>query len=109
MPFLGVTFGWIMTEIGRQPFIVYPNQDSFDKNLTATDPGAGVYMLTGDGLSGVVNPIEFLISLVLFTLLYLGLGIIWFKLLVRYSKEGINTPASDGGPVAPSQELSFAY
>lgn len=108
MPFLGAMFGWIMTEIGRQPFIVYPNQDSFNLDLTVKDAGAGVYMLTGDGLSGVVSPVEFLISLVLFTLLYLGLGIIWFKLLVRYSKEGINTPASDGGPIAPSQELSFA-
>jgi len=47
--------------------------------------------------------------LVLFTLVYLVLGIIWFKLMVRYSKEGINTPASDGGPNAASQDLSFAY
>ncbi|NMW64662.1 cytochrome ubiquinol oxidase subunit I [Mobiluncus mulieris] len=109
MPFLGVSFGWIMTEIGRQPFIVYPNQDAFNADMTVQNAGAGVYMLTGDGLSGVVSPVEFLISLVVFTLLYLVLGIIWFKLLVRYSKEGINTPASDGGPVAPSQELSFAY
>lgn len=109
MPFLGVSFGWIMTEIGRQPFIVYPNQDAFNADMTVQNAGAGVYMLTGDGLSGVVSPVEFLISLVVFTLLYLVLGIIWFKLLVRYSKEGINTPASDGGPVSASQELSFAY
>ncbi|MCU9969192.1 cytochrome ubiquinol oxidase subunit I [Mobiluncus mulieris] len=109
MPFLGVSFGWIMTEIGRQPFIVYPNQDAFNADMTVQNAGAGVYMLTGDGLSGVVSPVEFLISLVVFTLLYLVLGIIWFKLLVRYSKEGINTPASDGGSVSASQELSFAY
>lgn len=109
MPFLSASFGWIMTEIGRQPFIVYPNQDAFNADMTVQNAGAGVYMLTGDGLSGVVSPVEFLISLVVFTLLYLVLGIIWFKLLVRYSKEGINTPASDGGPVSASQELSFAY
>ncbi len=109
MPFLSAMFGWIMTEIGRQPFIVYPNVDAFDKNYELTNVGlGGVYMLTGDGLSGVVNPIELLISLIGFTVLYLVLGIIWFRLLVRYSKEGINTPAADGGPVSASQELTFA-
>lgn len=109
MPFLSASFGWIMTEFGRQPFIVYPNQDAFGSDLAVKTDAAGVFMLTGDGLSGVVNPLEFLISLVLFTLVYLVLGIIWFKLMVRYSKEGINTPASDGGPNAASQDLSFAY
>lgn len=109
MPFLSATFGWIMTEFGRQPFIVYPNQDAFGSSLEVKSDAAGVFMLTGDGLSGVVNPVEFLISLILFTLIYLVLGIIWFKLLVRYSKEGINTPAADGGPDTASQDLSFAY
>lgn len=110
MPFLSASFGWIMTEIGRQPFIVYPNQDAFDTNGELLDKGlGGVYMLTGDGLSGVVSNVEFLVSMVVFTLLYLVLGIIWVKLLMRYSKEGINTPAADGGPDKPSQELTFAY
>ena len=112
MPFLGAMFGWIMTEIGRQPFIVYPNQDAFDAAYQVNDGMeglAGVYMLTGDGLSGVVSPVEFLISLVLFTVLYAALGVIWFLLLKRYAKEGINTPAADGGPVTASQDLNFGY
>ena len=112
MPFLGAMFGWIMTEIGRQPFIVYPNQDAFDAAYQVNDGMeglAGVYMLTGDGLSGVVSPVEFLISLGLFTVLYAALGVIWFLLLKRYAKEGINTPAADGGPVTASQDLNFGY
>lgn len=82
MPFIGINIGWIFTEIGRQPFIVYPiNMDS-----------SGVYMLTANGVSGAVPGWQVFITMILFTLIYLGLGIVWFVLMRRYIKEGIVMP-----------------
>ncbi|MDO5673166.1 MAG: cytochrome ubiquinol oxidase subunit I [Actinomycetaceae bacterium] len=104
MPFLAASFGWIFTEIGRQPFIVYPNlKDGLSVQQQA------VYMLTENGVSAAVPAWQVGVTMIVFTLLYLGLGVVWFLLMKRYTQEGINTPVADDGPANDSQELSFAY
>lgn len=82
LPFLAASFGWIFTEIGRQPWVVAPN---------LADPVSQVYMLTSDGVSTVVSSGAVLASMVIFTLLYATLGVIWFILLRRYVREGVRT------------------
>ena len=52
LPLVANSFGWIFTEMGRQPWIVFG------------------LMLTRDGVSRSVAPAEVLTSLVAFTLLY---------------------------------------
>ncbi|CAM2853005.1 cytochrome ubiquinol oxidase subunit I [Actinomyces slackii] len=108
LPFIGISFGWIFTEMGRQPWVIVPN---------LADPVSQVYMLTADGVSTVVPSSTVLASMVIFTLLYAALGVVWFMLLRRYIREGVRTraatkepPVEDGQePDASTPALSFAY
>lgn len=102
LPFLASTFGWILTEVGRQPWVVYPN---FGGDVN-------VHQLTLEAASLTVHPIEIILSLVIFTLLYLALGIVWFVLIKRYAREGINTHkhfATDVVELKDDTVLSFEY
>ena len=97
MPFLANMTGWIFTEMGRQPWVVAPNPTGV----------ADVRMLTATGVS-TVSAATVLTSLVVFTLLYAALAVVWFGLMRRYAAEG----APDLQPGAPDEvdaPLSFAY
>lgn len=103
MPFIGASFGWMFTEFGRQPFIVAP----VDMNVQ----GNSVFMLTEQGLSYAVPAWQVLTTMVLFTVVYAALGVVWYILMARYVKEGINVPVSEvetKGEEA-GKNLSFAY
>lgn len=111
MPFLASTFGWIFTEMGRQPWVVAPNPSGIDE----------VRLLTQRGVSEVVSPTEVIISLVLFTLVYGALAVVWFRLMKRYAAEGVADKEPDVSPDNPDNQpdpddpdaverpLSFAY
>ena len=110
-PFIASSFGWILTEMGRQPWVVYPNFER-EGELTASEM---MHLLTQDGVSQNVLSAEVLFSVIAFTLLYLALGIVWFRLIVRYVREGIN-PAdkllleeAHSSEVTEDTKLSFAY
>ncbi len=75
LPFIGNTVGWIMTEMGRQPWVVF-----------------GV-MKTEDAVSPNVTFGEVLFSLVSFTSLYLIIGGITIYLFVRIIKGHENKKA----------------
>ncbi|MCW4354895.1 cytochrome ubiquinol oxidase subunit I [Hoyosella sp. YIM 151337] len=102
-PFLANSFGWIFTEMGRQPWVVVPN-------LTGVDQ---IRLMTADAVSnhsaGMV-----LTSLVTFTLVYGLLAGVWFYLIRRYVIEGPlehdkhpHKPDDDTGEEV--KPLSFAY
>ncbi|GAB3280838.1 cytochrome ubiquinol oxidase subunit I [Kineosporia babensis] len=98
-PFLANLTGWIFTEMGRQPWIVAPAPDG--------DPA--IRMLTEQGVS-MVGPWTVGTSLVVFTLLYGALGIVWFGLIRRYAAAGaaeIEEPAHTDDDA--DRPLSFAY
>ncbi|MDN4474131.1 cytochrome ubiquinol oxidase subunit I [Demequina zhanjiangensis] len=99
MPYLAASFGWIFTEMGRQPFVVAPNPDGVDM----------VMLLTQAGYSPSVSAGEVAFSLVVFTVVYAILGVFWFKLIQRYAVEGapqVEEPTIDEDGSRP---LSFAY
>ncbi|WP_250447458.1 cytochrome ubiquinol oxidase subunit I [Actinotalea sp. C106] len=114
-PFLASAFGWIFTEMGRQPWVVHPNPDP-----SGVD---GVWMLTARGVSTAVGPGAVIGSMVAFTLLYGVLAVVWFRLMKRYASEGVAATEVDpspearrddpGGPDGPGDSsdrpLSFAY
>ncbi|MEO8695379.1 MAG: cytochrome ubiquinol oxidase subunit I [Acidimicrobiales bacterium] len=77
-PFLANSFGWIFTEMGRQPWVVAPNPNGLPE----------VRLLTANAVSPSVAGWTVLVSLVGFTLVYGFLAIIEMKLLVRYVKAG---------------------
>ena len=102
-PFLASSFGWIFTEMGRQPWVVAPNPTGVD----------GVWMLTATGVSTVVSAGTVLTSLVAFTLLYGVLAVLWWKLMKRYAMEGVAASETDVSPdnndSSDDRPMSFAY
>ncbi len=91
--------GWIFTEMGRQPWIVFGEQT------------------TADAVSPLVSPLEVWISMLGFALVYLVLAIIEVKLLLTYIRKGapedvIEDPYSDAVKASEKSdepELYFAY
>lgn len=74
LPFIANTAGWIMTEIGRQPWTVFG------------------YMRTEDGISPSVSGGQVLFSLLSFSGIYTILAIVMVVLFVRVIKKGPNAP-----------------
>jgi cytochrome d ubiquinol oxidase subunit I len=70
LPYIANTTGWMFTEIGRQPWIVFGLQR------------------TQDAVSRSVTPGEVLTSLILFTLVYLSLFGADAFLLFKFAKQG---------------------
>jgi cytochrome d ubiquinol oxidase subunit I len=70
LPYVAAQLGWVVAEIGRQPWIVY-----------------GV-LKTSDAVSKAVSSPQVIGSLVGFTLLYGLLGAIDIYLLVKYARKG---------------------
>ncbi|GAA3029964.1 cytochrome ubiquinol oxidase subunit I [Gordonia defluvii] len=103
-PFLANSSGWIFTEMGRQPWIVAPNW------VDDRDP-LRVSMLVQQGVSN--NSASVVMgSLIVFTLLYGALGVVWFALQRRYIREGPAAPGHEEQALEKSdddKQLSFAY
>ncbi|WP_062521336.1 cytochrome ubiquinol oxidase subunit I [Demequina silvatica] len=100
MPFLAASFGWIFTEMGRQPFVVAPNPTGSDQ----------VMLMTLFGYSTSVSAGEVLTSMITFTLVYATLAVFWFRLMQRYAVEG--APVVEEPVVRKDDDqspLSFAY
>jgi cytochrome d ubiquinol oxidase subunit I len=93
-PFLANSFGWIFTEMGRQPFVVAPNPSGVD----------GVWMFTARAVSGLTVG-EVLTSLIALTLAYGVLAVVEVALMRRYVRAGIEPEA----PAEKSDSLTFAY
>ena len=70
LPYLAGELGWMVAEVGRQPWIVY-----------------GV-MKTSEAVSRSVSVTQATVSLVGFTLLYSFLGLVDMYLLAKYAKKG---------------------
>ena len=70
LPLLGMTAGWVFTEMGRQPWIVFG------------------LMKTASGVSPGVPAASVITSLVVFALLYGALAVVELRLLLRSIKQG---------------------
>ncbi|MDR2565937.1 MAG: cytochrome ubiquinol oxidase subunit I [Bifidobacteriaceae bacterium] len=111
MPFLAGAFGWIFTEIGRQPFIVYPVA-----TLTPEHVLSGVEtdlsLQTVNAVSPVVSAGSIALTVISFTLIYLVLAIAWFYLMKRYTSKGLNYDEAIPEVKADlddSKPLTFSY
>jgi cytochrome d ubiquinol oxidase subunit I len=71
LPLLACQLGWIVAEVGRQPWIVYH------------------LLKTTDAVSITVTPGEILFSIILFGAIYLLLGALYVYLLVKKVRAGI--------------------
>jgi cytochrome bd ubiquinol oxidase subunit I len=68
--------GWIFTEMGRQPFVVYPNPD-----VPRADQ---VYFFTASAVSPGVTAAEVLTSLIGLGVLYGALAVVELWLITRF-------------------------
>ena len=83
-PFAMATAGWLLTESGRQPWIVQG------------------LMLTSDGLSGSGSATQIAISLGIVIVLYTTLGVTAAVLMVRHARRGLpDDTAAPDGPAPP--------
>lgn len=91
-PLIGISFGWLFTELGRQPWIVFGQ------------------MKTAEGVSPGVGASSVLFTMVVFTLVYGILAVIEFGLFTKTVKQG---PAKTvGDPYASGddkRQLTFSY
>jgi cytochrome d ubiquinol oxidase subunit I len=89
LPFLMNTAGWLLTESGRQPWIVQ-----------------GI-MLTKNGISPTVSTTWLWISVVAFVLLYGALGTVDFILMLRYSRNQLPPARADADADAPVPAVQY--
>lgn len=95
-PFLANSAGWIFTEMGRQPWVVF----SLLETEVGVSPSVGVRTVA--------------MSLIGFTLVYLMLAVIALKLFLKYAKAGPPSEedalAGASGPgTDPEKPMAFAY
>lgn len=74
LPMAAMIVGWVFTEMGRQPWLVFG------------------LLQTKDGVSPNVTGLEVLISLLVFTLIYGSLAVVEFKLIKKVAQEGPADP-----------------
>lgn len=103
-PLIANSWGWIFTEMGRQPWVVY----GLLKTASAVSPG--------------VSSGEVLTSMIVFTVLYGILAVVEVRLLLKYAKAGpaeltpadLRDPGKDddrgtGQDADGDKPLAFAY
>ncbi len=76
LPYIAGQLGWIVAELGRQPWIVYG------------------LLKTSDAVSKSVSTIQVAGSLIGFTLLYGGLGVLDVFLLAKFARKGLDEDLS---------------
>jgi cytochrome d ubiquinol oxidase subunit I len=89
LPFLMNTAGWLLTESGRQPWIVQ-----------------GI-MLTKNGISSSVSATSIWISLVVFVLLYATLATVDLMLMLKYSRQQLPPARAEADVDAPVPAVQY--
>ncbi|GAB78634.1 cytochrome bd-I ubiquinol oxidase subunit 1 apoprotein [Austwickia chelonae] len=93
-PVFANSFGWIFTEIGRQPWIVHE------------------LMTVENAVSPRVTAVEVLISMVVYTVLYAALAVVEIKLFLKYVRmgaEAIPDPGQKSDREDDDAPLAYAY
>jgi cytochrome d ubiquinol oxidase subunit I len=91
IPFLCIQAGWMVAEIGRQPWVVYD------------------LLLTDDAISPVVSGVELLITITLFVVFYAILFVAWLRIVFKHIRQGpeleavVPTASATSAPQAASE------
>jgi cytochrome d ubiquinol oxidase subunit I len=93
LPVFANSFGWIFTEVGRQPWLVFG------------------LMTTATGVSPGVSVAEVVTSMVVYTLLYGALAVVEVKLFLHYVRRGAEPFERPQDPSERDEDapLAFAY
>jgi len=88
--------GWIAAEVGRQPFIVYPELEKKDGKFVPSENKAG--LRTSDGISKSVEADQVLGSILMFGFIYSLLFVVWVYVLSTKIIHGPDDPQEDHPP-----------
>ncbi len=91
LPLAAGALGWVFTEMGRQPWLVFGQ------------------LRTADGVSPGVSVATLATSLTVFTLLYAVLAVVEVRLLLRFARAGLPEESPPDEPADEPAALSFAY
>jgi cytochrome d ubiquinol oxidase subunit I len=91
IPVLANSFGWIFTETGRQPWLVFG------------------LLPTSSGVSPNLSPVEVAISLIVFTAVYAVLAVVELRLFTHTISAGLPEVDTAGEAEPAEQPLSYAY
>jgi cytochrome bd ubiquinol oxidase subunit I len=91
LPLAGNSVGWIFTEMGRQPWIVFGR------------------LLTANSASPTVTSANVLTSLSIFTLVYGVLAVVEVGLLLRFARAGVPDVTPPSSTEDEERPLAFAY
>lgn len=91
LPIAANSFGWIFTEVGRQPWIVYS------------------LMTTQNGVSPAVSTGEVITSLTVFTLLYAAAAVVEVKLFLHYIRLGAESVPDPHTPGDHDEDAPLVY
>ncbi|NMP21265.1 cytochrome ubiquinol oxidase subunit I [Sulfobacillus harzensis] len=86
LPLLANIMGWVMTEVGRQPWIVFGLQKTIN------------------GVSPTVSTTDVAITLIGFTILYAIMGVMEVRLLLRFIRLGPDAPESEHSSAVENHE-----
>ncbi|MDR2491971.1 MAG: cytochrome ubiquinol oxidase subunit I [Coriobacteriales bacterium] len=87
VPFLAIQSGWIVAEVGRQPWVVY--------GLLRTD----------DAISMSVSAPEILITILLFIVFYAFLFVVWLRVILKMIKAGPQLEEGEAATADSSDDL----
>ncbi|HEY4568345.1 MAG TPA: cytochrome ubiquinol oxidase subunit I [Kribbella sp.] len=90
-PVLMNTAGWMLTENGRQPWLVQG------------------LMKTADGVSTSVSTTEVAISIAVLVAVYLLLGIVYVFLMLRYARRGLELEHAEDEPARDPRTPAITY
>jgi cytochrome bd ubiquinol oxidase subunit I len=101
-PYVANEAGWVATEVGRQPFIVYPTfQPPADEGGRFTSVGG---LRTQDGVSKSIHSDQVLASIVMFSFIYVLLFAVWLYVLDSKIRHGPDEVAATREPARTSPE-----
>ena len=112
-PLVANQLGWVAAEVGRQPWVVQPPivRDAGGDPIRDADGfvqiDRAVGLRTADAFSPAVRADQVLASIVLFSLIYVGLAAVWVFVLDHKIKEG-PTPATPRPPGAGLVEAAVS-
>jgi cytochrome d ubiquinol oxidase subunit I len=89
LPYVGNTFGWVLGEMGRQPWVVYGLLQTANANSPSVSTG------------------EIILTLIIFAILYIILGVTDAYLLARYVKKGVDPV--EGQEQKQEEHLAVSY
>lgn len=100
-PYVANQAGWVAAEVGRQPFVVYPEFVETPEGWKIGESNAGI-LRTEHAVSQAIKADQVLASIVLFGMIYLLLFAVWIYVINSKIQHGPDEPKVATEPKPPT-------